>query len=74
MTTYHYYAMNLGETAVIETGDINVATSANLSLPVELRITDAAATRQQVYQFLRKLADQVAIAQSGGIVPGTLIG
>jgi hypothetical protein len=53
---------------------VTVATSATSASPLELRVTDATVTYQQVREFCEKMEHLFATANDQIIAAGTLIG
>ena len=58
----HFYSIaTVGAAFPRDPSKITVATSAQSSNPIELRITDGAMTRQEAYAFAEWLADLLAV-------------
>lgn len=56
----HYFAIKPGEAVLRETDKVTVGTSSASTVGIELRVTDGAASRTQVYNALEYLADLFA--------------
>lgn len=67
-----YYAGAPGEAFLYDPSKITVAASTSGSIAIELRVTDGAASADQVVMFLERLANYFATHNTQVIVPGTL--
>ena len=72
----HYYSVAAeGQTMVRDPNLIVVGTSATGGNPIEVRVTDAALTKREVYNFLEYLADLFVKGESNQVIAaGTLKG
>lgn len=67
----HFYSSKLAQSYRVGTlSDITVATSTTSADPLELRITDATVSREQVRQFCERLADYFTVNPIVGTVVG----
>ena len=69
----HFYSIPApSEATRRQRSDITVATSAQSSNPIEVRITDGTMTARQVYDYLEYLADLFARRDFQVVAPGTV--
>lgn len=69
----HFYSIaTVGQAFVYDPSKITVGTSTTGGNPIEVRVTDGAATPQEVYEFLEKMADYFATRNAQVIATGTL--
>ena len=69
----HYFAIQPGEAQQRKTASVSVATSAQSSSGIEVRVTDGAASAKQVYDALEWLADLFATLNPAVIPTDTLL-
>ena len=71
----HFYSIaTVGAAFPRDPSKITVATSAQTSNPIELRITDGALTAQEAYAFTEWLADLLAARDHQVIASATMTG
>jgi hypothetical protein len=69
MADHFYSVSSVGKALRRQRSDITVATSAQSSNPIELRVTDGAVSSRQLYAFCEYLAD-LAAARDAQVIPG----
>jgi len=70
----HFYSVaEVGQTVERKAANIVVGTSSTGANSIELRVTDAAISKMQLYAYLEWLADLLQSSGEGVFVAGTLL-